>query len=914
MAEPAFKPMPRRYLFNPPSLPPKGMISALNPAILRDGYFAQLTNLRFDTQLLYVRPGAAKLTPSAITGATVNRGAWQGYLNGTEYAVAAYDVTTNGKCQIYSLNVSTFAWTEISNGASGAYQNTRLTTGYECSFAAFKNRAGNDVLLICNGHDQPVIYDPTNTRTIVSNVLPLYNPSQASVVFRLPRTEVQSGNPALWAYYGYLAIAPTGTANISWTYNHTVPAGQTMNIGVVNSSTNFFMGWVGPNIGIYAPGTGAYSTVLQMLTGISGNPTITISLGAGSGPLDSDVSQLTIWCNNMGGGSFDGGYNPWPLIEVSLIDDNSTEFVLYDPAVGANPPAFVTSYDPLQPNSFAVVYSASSNPNLTSGVHNIQSVKLKWKGGAGVGSGVNGQASLEIFGIQVGGGASTDSICQGGSTFTYSLYNSASGDESPGWVIGNYQQQPGSQIAGISANFTVPLSPLLRFQATAQIPNASSTEIGQGVDTVNLYYQAPGTFNSNIEVPQAPFIQGSVVNTYSGSWPTSNAGVIESIAIVGYTQNVKPSILAPDAFTLTIPVGAYPYVSNGRLYVGGVNNNQVYISDLNLYQRFESQVRFIQPNNPDQTSATFDNFPSEIVTGIAKIGGSYIGIDPIIVFTNASVYRIDGANTVSLSRPTRIAQHGMPFGNSFTEYLSLLYWVDEERQVTVMGGGTPDQISRNKVSDKLALADLTHVSLAVLNNRVHVAYKPSGGTQDHILIYESFYNEWCEDVYPFTCQNLLTVNDLNGRQIWSFDGTGLVYMLEKSGQTTDDGTGIGVAITGPIWNSGYATRIKAEKAGMIADASNNVLTVVRNWQNATINGQSTANGDGVIDLNTGPSSPALLEEYFDPSGGAIALKPGGSGSSVQFSISGTMPGNANINALWMKFDDTGVPIVSQSGP
>lgn len=879
----------RVWVMDPRTTPAKGMISAISPLNLGPGFYSQLTNLRFDTQNLYGRWGCAKLNAAAISGATAQRGSWQGYMNGTQYIVGAYDNT--GHVRVYSFDTTSLLQTEITTAG------TRLTIGKECSFATIKAfNSTRDILVISNGTDQALVWDSVASTIISSFATPLNNANQANVSFTLPSTGTGGLSGGGWTFQGYSNNGTNGTigGGAAWT-----------GFTVTRSSANLdFQLQQSVQECIYAV-AGQFGGAVMIWTAgsITGTPNVTWNLTTGTGPQGQDMSEIVFIVN----GNNSLGLNPWNQFKVQVIDDNGTPktYDIYDPTLGSNPPQIIVSVDPANPQTYVVVYKAQTttgSAHTLSGVtDHIKKLVLTWEGTSFASSGT---PTIEFLGIQINGGlhssAGQSTLVPGGSSFTYSLFNSKSRDESPGWVISNVNQQPGSALFGgmtsgggipytAGIGFTLPLSSALLYQVVANIPNADATRITNGVDTINIYYQAPDTFNANMLTPQALFLQAEATGS-------AVAGATISWTLTGFDAP-NPSLYAPDAYVVTIPLGTSLYTSNGRFYVGGVNNNQLWFSDLNVYTRFESQARFIQPNNVDQNTAGYDNFPGEVVTGIAKIGGSYIGIDPVIVFTNGGVYRLDGVNSYNLLRPSRIALHGMPFGNSFTEYLGDLYWIDEERQVTVLGGGTPDQISRHKIDDKLALATLTNASLAVMNQRVHVAYQPSGASsQQNVLVYETQYNEWCEDFYPsIATEELLTIDDFSSRKIYIFDNLGNVYNMETQGQTTDAGTAIPITITTPMYHDHAWYSVKAGPIGLVADEQPVQLTMARTWKGATV-----VQGDGMINLaSNGPT--AWLWERLNFPGGTKTITPGGSGFGVQVSITGNFVGGLNIYGISMEF-------------
>src|SRR5436305_849396 len=101
-------------IYKPGFLPVRGLRTSLKGAQLGDGYFQAIDNLRWDSGALTVRNGISSISGTAP--GTVCLGAWAGALNGTCYVVSAWSVSS--KTAIYSLNLSTGVFTEITSAAA----------------------------------------------------------------------------------------------------------------------------------------------------------------------------------------------------------------------------------------------------------------------------------------------------------------------------------------------------------------------------------------------------------------------------------------------------------------------------------------------------------------------------------------------------------------------------------------------------------------------------------------------------------------------------------------------------------------------------------------------------------------------------------------------------------------------------
>lgn len=822
------------------------MRSAPSPLSLEPGFFAQLTNFRFDSQDVYVRNGCAQVQAN---GPGPHRGVYHGSLNGTLTCFAACDV--GGAVRLYTVNLGSGVYTEIT-ATSGANGNTRMTTGKNVSFAVAKDLFGAEFLVAQNGTDYARVYDATNGCSI-HNPVGLYRPSVSSVFANLDSTA--------YAYQGY---------------------GSNVNFAApVNSNVGHF--------GLAALGTGIYGAASNAITinnNVADGDTIVLSLLAGhNGPAFNDFDQLSIW--------FSGSSLMWNSMQVE-VGSGGTFYTLWDPRNGLNGPAFVTPVDPANITTYAAVFNGTAGNLPSSG--NMQQVRLTWRGAAPSASVV-----LEVLAIQATAGILSLTSIQGGSSFAYSAYNIVTRGESPSHVISSTTTMAGTNLIGIAVTWTIPMSPLLNYIFQLQIALPSATDIGNGVSAANIYYLAEGSTQWAYLETAGPFF------TYTGSWPTGSAGQLTNFS-VGNPQGANPAIPPPDGYMQTIPKGSCCLSQNQRLYVGGVGaaGNQVWISDANRQTRFESQVRYYGPNVPDQSSATIVQFPGETVSNLAQLGGRYVGINPVVVFTKTRTWRLDGLNVSTISVPTLVARHGLPYSNAFAEHHGSLYWLDQELQIVSLKGGDVRALTRKKVDDKLAIATLSGATMAVAYDRIYFGYQPYGaGVNTNVLVYETIRDEWCEDNY--TVQDigiLLTVDDGAFRKVYAFATAGAYAssQLEVAGQTKDWGTtAIPCNFTSPMLHSDMWKAVECGPVGIVCDPGvyPQVLTIVRTWKGQDADAIGV---DGTIDISmvNGRNVAWLFEK--DTVNDAVV---GGSGIAVQISVTGNLAGASHVYALNVQLHDVG---------
>jgi len=514
----------------PASAPVRGMRSAVSPAALPAGYFSQLTNLRFDELQLKVRYGAAQLTTAAPVDSSDGsdtpqfRGSFSGSLQGTEVVIAAYQFGTSATL-IFSLNTSTYAWTEISSlGTSSANGNTRMTVGYNVCFTVVKDQTGKEILVCQNGNDQPRIYDPS-----------LSDPMSIHQAITPPN------------------VTSTQQALLSWPTQ--IPIWQADRVGVAyenNPGTTGTLIWAD---------TGTADNLAALLTigtsVASGNYSV-FNWEVGAPAVNFSTARQLIFLVNT------TYQNLWNNIKITLKNEGSgVEQVVYDPSSSTcfNWPIFVTDVDPNNANTYAVAFSLDGLP-VTTATTTTTAIWLTW-----VGTSPPASTQTCTFFLMAASG-----VIEGGAEYGIAYRNSNSRAESFGQFLttntASLQAQAGTPNTGLQ----IPNSELLYYDCEVSYQVPSAAQIEAGVDTLDLYRMDAGEL-------QYTLADSVTISTFSGgSWNVTNAGTIQSYDDSTAASAKNLSWLMPDAYNLTIPVASSMVASNGRLFVGGVGAAQADVS------------------------------------------------------------------------------------------------------------------------------------------------------------------------------------------------------------------------------------------------------------------------------------------------------------------------------------------------
>lgn len=300
--------------------------------------------------------------------------------------------------------------------------------------------------------------------------------------------------------------------------------------------------------------------------------------------------------------------------------------------------------------------------------------------------------------------------------------------------------------------------------------------------------------------------------------------------------------------------------SSDRLYIGGVSSgkSQVWISDQGFPWRFRAFVADEDLDGvPDLDSGLSKSFPGELVQQLVQMPGTFMGLSPVICFTNKRTYRFEGSDAESLSRVTLCNEHGTLYPKTVALHRGLIYYLDSDLIVRRFAGGMEaEPLSLFKVDDKLEAGVMTNAHAIVWKERYYLAYAATTLVQT-ILIYETQLGEWCRDSYTDAAQNFkgfAVIGSGSTRKMIGFTDEALIYQMEKAAQLTDDGTNITITLTSPELHKDGWSRVFWGRVGVIADklAATSWTTTRADAQNVSNEGILT----GSIDLATNATERA----------------------------------------------------------
>jgi hypothetical protein len=681
---------------------------------------------------------------------------------------------------------------------------------------------------------------------------------------------------------------------------------------------------------------GGYSEPsIQIDTSTSGSVPIVISAGGGVSVANSKYIVVICQSGTLNAdGTVDQAGSPtaFNLMEVVAVDatgiadfpTNTHCVPIWTPATSQYAPVYIPDIDPNDPTKFAVAFSLAGQDLTQDAFTAFIGLQFYYQayGYSGQAPGAKSQP-ITVLAIYGDGGA------PGGCNYGISYFNSSSNAESPGQIITNTLTAPiplaqGSPYSGLS----IPNSEFLNYNYLVSWQNTTSAQMDLGVNQIGIYRLDPGEFAYDLVgySTQAIFNAGT-----PGNWVTTNAGAVGTYTDTTPTTGKNATIDIPPSTSQVIPVGSSLVTANDRLFVGGVvfsgAPSNVWVSRFQNPFRFDAQQEFVNLTQPDLAGPATVSFPGETVMGMIAITSQLVGVNTVLVMTNANGYLLEGSDSVSLSTPqTAILGHGCPYPRTLCNHMGTTYFIDDELQVRIYRGGETNRISRMKIDDKLANGTLTASSMAVMLDKVYLSLiDPSqGGTSlyTEVLIYDEVFKEWIEDDYSpssVDCAQLISSQYAPVKTIYAFSAAGNIFQLETPGQTSDAGAQIEFLITTQMIHAGYWQRISTGRIGIACDPSGvggtpQMIAEIlrRNPWNQTPSWPSQ-HAYAELDISSTPPSSAGVDTIqiwgVASSPGLLQpVPPGFQGLAAQFSLAGSQPSGWNLYSMVVEWE----PVMDQT--
>lgn len=823
------------------------MASFPAPSALGAGEFALIENFRCADRSLYVRDGYSAFNGGSVVGSggTTFRGCGVAQilsLSNNPLIVVGVQHSTKVKC--YATNTGSFG--AAFTASSGKYGDTEFTNSATDLLFISPLKGGtssdsNTSVCIQSGTDSPRVYNPIDgTCAIHTTITPPSSDSALKTAPTWPKNFEVSG-----------ASMPTYTNSTAAQF-----------AGASNGTT--------PNNNVrLTTGTGANA--------VNNGDTVRLTAFATATRDLSACRQLIFICET-------DDIDFWNNIKIEIAESGPTYVTVFD---GSSASYAAPVYVPLDGVSNRYAIGFSLDHIATASRDAVLEIRFTWAGTTRA-SGV-AAATVDIYAICGSGTA------PGGALHGISYWNSASRAESPGLVIPTVEPSKINAVGGTTLSDApdsrIPNSPLLYYNYTVYYQNTSSA--GE-VDYLRIYRKDYG------EVIYS-YVGNDQISSYSGSWSYVSGTALSTRSVTDSLQSYlkDTGLEMPDGYSLPIPKGGATLYANGRTFVAGYRasssdiRDTLWISDDRHAFRFRKVVRF-RDGVPDPSSGTSILFPGESIQQLVSCSTGIFGVDRVYVFTDKSLYAVDGRTSQNLSRASKIADVGTLSPHSVAQYKGQIYFLDSDMRVRRIAGGRFDDLSRFLVDDVLQGIPAAYRKLATgvyWKDRYYLAYTPTGETTNtKVLIWDETLNGggggWMQDAVSVGFQQGCIWSQSQVRKFLFCDATAGVkmYTYEVSGQTTDAGSAIPVKLTtgethDDGWNSHMVRKIK-----ILADDQANTLTWVRTYKPHGGTGTSTTN----LDVSTNQSW--LYDTEITASGTP-------KGSSSQIAMTGNMTGGTRIYSI-----------------
>jgi hypothetical protein len=761
-------------LFSPALMPNATLRSAAHVSALAPNEFTTLNNWRFDGRAPNIRGGIALDRPTTGFPASYElRGCLRHELG--DWAAVLDNGTS--KVRVYQWDAGGVTWQEITDGTTrfsdtGYVEFQIVNTPIYPGITDFDD-ANNNYIIWQNGTELPRIRNASYSGGYSSRLHQRFAPPIASMC---------KAQPVPSSYYntqGSLTLTSSG-GGLTFTEPSVTTGGKKILLTATTSSAS-----------------GHHATV-QFASGI----TFTEAPRQIQIVFDSTDSFI------------------WSRLRLAIFD-GTTQYILYDPT--ENPEAItLQAID----DKYAValididtVYDTALNlvtGGLPTGI-NFDRIRLQW-----VDSAPAATTTISLYAVVFGGGI------RWGVQAGVAYFGHLSRAESPGVVCTN-----------------VP-APYLKDAGGTPIPNtrlAMNTAARYNL-RVTTHKYAPLSANATRVIPYLltasgyDFLQAAVDPTDISS--TSTREVVTMLL----TEEATISRTMPSEFHESIPIGKSMAHTGSRLVVANgrvadvtvtAGNGEVWMSAHDQPFRFSRTAIPLSTGEIRPDSPIVNKVGTHELVKVLTMSSSYAGSDPVVVWSGREVWRMEGSDASTLSRPYLVSRYGTRSPHSVVRFGASALYLDSSRQVRVLHDPRT-AISRTYVDDKLKGipdARLPHVSAALFQDRYYLAITPLTDTNNtQILIFDTRTNGWFSDSTSSTArfQRLFATVEGEREKLFFFSTNAGVYEHENTSATLDIGTDITAIMRfRELAPQSYTSTIAVHRVGISCDKVADEQVTIRRY-------------------------------------------------------------------------------------
>lgn len=891
------------------------------------GQHALRQNARYDGRQMRIRPGITQVLTAPSAGNLVDL--WAGELNGTPYLVGIFTIT--GVNRVYfTTNFS--SWTEATS-ASGHDGNTRLSTytnKYQTftaikvpRFAYWGNYSSStivtrDVLLINNGTDSPLIFDPDTDIDVIGSTTKTYCFFQRDLA--TPNSFGTSGSMASFKYYYQVRTngnKTTGGAATTFPAVAGPPAVNNARYILTNSAAGAYTAGNSNVVAAFSK-TGNTSGDIAAwcmdtgLTGLTGGGLyFVVECGTSVADLNTMLSTSAIEVGSTATATY-ASVTDWTMIYDPTSSDASIRNSVVRPTVDLDPSNKRFVFWINTPISGAIwIRFTNRAVNATN-------------------------FSMYILNVCVLG------YCPGGTTFGVSNENYFAYTESPGVVcpalspeklnnlggptlvnLGASTTSPPSIVEDTRCNYLFNILLWNPYYGTATTTGSLGTNPTGYCLYVKLASQQQYYFGGRYTLV-TPATSGG-----NPAWTATNSSNYTVTATIGDGSSqpivdLLPNRELPSPYNYVTPKARSCHFANGRLFLGNLSTTSVGDVAVSGAWPFRFQdIPIGQSGQNEPQLGSVVNVGPNAVMGFATTGANFEGASNVYCLTTESIYKIglplgsalasginSGGGAIGVfQQPVKVGFYGTLSPKSIIEDRGILYWLDRHGKFVRMTGEGVEDISYFTVADRfrnIPAGYVNRVTCSFKEDRIYVGYTPTGATtHTKCLVFNTRASLWESDDVPgdssIKYDYLVRVRDTSqtGSGVRVFAGTasgGAVWEID-SGSSDNSTVPTFTLTTGEIITPFDSWMLVAEAYVECDKASGYSLTVTRTYYPS---GQ-TAPSTTLSLVDSANASWARISNYDTFQGTGTNAR---SGKGATVSLSGQVPCGTVFREIRLRLVDT----------
>lgn len=806
-----------------------GVNTYKTPAVLQRDEVPAISNFRVRAGGLAVRQPIAEVL--ATTGLP------SGTVLGEHFSESGYYRAIGNStvgCAVYRWVATSSAWSEITMASNSRYGTTRFTSSTAAvTFATVREPAtAGGFSLFLNSEDTYIVWQNGSELPRIANTDLAYQTDTT-------RREVAIINPIAAPARDQCLASPGWSSFLSINSTVTAVSGTGATLTGSVSTTGGY--------GRFIDAT--FKTTISNTTTSLSVTTTAISLGSflGQFHLVYDTIDPTFWTN----------------VKVAVMWSDATETIVHDPGVPESVPNIGSAStseigQSISQIGFSVRHGYSSAGTVTawSVPTTCRGFKITWVNATPPAADQRIRIYAAGFGGQVEFGA--DFIAS---------YFAGCAEASNATGTNTFVSSPrgGSRVesAGTACKFA--RTPLLAQVGGTALPGVRLAEQFGFYYRYLVNYPNPESLSSTNPVTQGIiYAKWSNKNSFeicavkdltvAGNSYAYTGGSANTTLTTSIQSEYTYGRIAPDGSHMQLPIGTVMasnldrlLVANAKVRTSDTANGTLASSEQGYPFRFRATTRFID-GDVDPRSATKDIiFAGETIKAIAPPVASPFGSDSVVLISDRSYYIVDATNASGLARIRWQGPYGTKDPKSVFSYEGMIGWLDQDRNLRVMGNGM-QSLSDDIIEDTLRAIPATSTAVStVFRQCLEISWANTNSTST-VAVFDFRIARWAFYDKPSIATGSAIVNVSGDYQFWTSASDRKVVRHEMPTGNGDFGvtTGIASSITfgrfqAPIWGE-----VVMGSLWVRADAASATFTSTRTTSLGSTTGTINATGSGRI--------------------------------------------------------------------